>query len=755
MSISNTTTHRFTRSLCAAAVASACLSVPAVWAQDNTDDDASAGKLERIEVTARKSVESLQEVPVAITSIGEMELAEKGIENITEIQQFSPNTTLQMSRGTNSTLTAFIRGVGQQDPVWGFEPGVGIYIDDVYISRPQGAVLDLYDVERIEVLRGPQGTLYGKNTIGGAIKYITKKMSGDTELAVNATIGTASQRDLKVSGQVPVTDNLYFGFAVASLQRDGFGTFLEAPEGQDRENYNKDILAGRFTLEYQATDDLFFRLSYDKTRDESNAKGGYRLVDSLLTDAPQPDSVYDSYTSLPTWNKVDLEGMSLTVDWNINDFWAFKSVTATREGDSPTNIDFDNTPLPIFDVPAKYTDEQFTQEFQLNYAASNMTAVAGVYFYDAEACGIYDANLVAFGIALEQSGCTDTTSYAIYGQTSYDFTEQWSVTAGLRYTKDEKDGVVNAATLLGLNYPESGWVDGYVRPDNAGTTVIDDTESWSRVTPRLGVEYMYSRDTMFYASYSQGFKSGMYNPRATFYQEPAAPEVVDSYEVGFKSDITDNFRLNATAFWLDYTDRQYVVNVPSDDLAEPTQRIANVGESEASGIEVDFTYVVTDALTVTGSLGTIDAEFTEVRSVDADGNPIDLSDNFVISNTPEYTANLAANYTVTTGIGDIVFNANYYYRDDYELFESPDPLLAQEGYGLVNASATWYSDDGKWQVGLHGKNLTDEEYRVGGYNFTGGRDENGNLLPGLGGDTTLIGYYGDPRTVHLNVGYRF
>ncbi|GAC12940.1 TonB-dependent receptor [Aliiglaciecola lipolytica] len=736
-------------SIIASAVTLSCLS-----GQLAAQEESKAG-LERIEVTARKTVESLQEVPVSVTSLGAAEMLEKGMSVMTEIQQQSPNTTLQVSRGTNSTLTAFIRGVGQQDPVWGFEPGVGVYIDDVYISRPQGAVLDLFDLERVEVLRGPQGTLYGKNTIGGAIKYVTKKMSGDTEFNINATVGSYSQKDLKVMGQIPLSDNFYFGFAVATLNRDGFGEFLVAPAGEDTENYNKDVLAARFTLEYQANEDLFFRFNYDKTRDDSNAKGGYRLTDSILTDAPQPDSVYDSYSSLPTWNKVETEGMSLTVEWDINDSWAFKSVTATREGDSPTNIDFDNTPLGIFDTPATYTDEQISQEFQLNYVGDGVTFVSGAYYYDAEACGIYDAYLMAFGISIEQSGCTDTKSLAVYGQASYDITDKLSTTLGLRYTKDEKHGVVDAGVRLGQAYPNSGWVDGYVRPDYPANIVIDDTESWSRFTPRVGLEYALTDSTMFFGSYSQGFKSGMYNPRATFFQPAAAPEIVDSYEIGMKSDITDSFRLNATLFKLDYTDRQYVVNVPSDDLSEPTQRIANVGESDANGIEIEMTYVAAEGLTFTSALGTIDAEFTQVFSVDAAGNPIDLSDNFVISNTPDFTFNAGVNYAFTTDVGDFVFNGNYYYRDDYELFESPDELLRQEGYGLVNLSLVWYSDDGQWNAGLHAKNVTDEEYRVGGYNFTGGRDANGDLLPGLGGDTTLIGYYGDPRTFHLTVGYSF
>ena len=743
----------FCRTACAIAVSSALLVPVSVMAQESGSEETRG--LERIEVTARKTVETLQEVPVSITSIGAAELAENGMSVMTEIQQFSPNTTLQVSRGTNSTLTAFIRGVGQQDPVWGFEPGVGIYIDDVYIARPQGAVLDLFDLERVEVLRGPQGTLYGKNTIGGAIKYVTKKMSGETEFSFDATVGSYSQRDLKVMGQIPLSDKLYLGVAAAKLTRDGFGKFLIAPEGQDRENYNKDLFSARLTLEYQANEDVFIRFNYDKTKDDSNAKGGYRLVDSILTEAPQPTSVYDSYSSLPTWNEVDLEGMSLTVNWDVNENWTFKSVTASREGDSPTNIDFDNTPLAIFDVPAKYTDEQFSQEFQLNYSGEDITLVSGFYYYDAEACGIYDAYLMAFGISIEQSGCTDTESYAVYAQTSYDINDKWSTTLGLRYTKDEKQGKVDAGVRVGQAYPETGWVAGYVRPDYPENLVIDDKESWSRFTPRVGVEYQDSEDTMFFASYSQGFKSGMYNPRANFPQPAAAPEIVDSFELGVKSDLTDTFRFNATAFYLDYTDRQYVVNVPSEDLSEPTQRIANVGESEASGLEVEVTYLATENLTINAALGTIDAEFTEVRAVDAEGNSIDLSDNFVISNTPEYTFNLGLNYEVQADIGDFVFNANYYYRDDYELFEAPDELLQQDGYGLINMSINWYSNESEWHAGLHFKNLSDEEYRVGGYNFTGGRDADGNLLPGLGGDTTLVGYYGDPRTVHLTVGYRF
>jgi iron complex outermembrane receptor protein len=758
----------FSRSCCAIAVSAALIAPLSLSAQEaNSQAVAEKGKLERIEVTARKTVESLQEVPIAVTSIGAAELGEKGISVLTEIQQFSPNTTLQNSRGTNSTLTAFIRGVGQQDPLWGYEPGVGIYIDDMYVARPQGAVLDLLDVERIEVLRGPQGTLYGKNTIGGAIKYVTKAMSGDPSLNIQGTVGSYSQSDLKVTGQYPlIEDKLYVGFGYANLNRDGFGEYLiSALPDQDSENYNKDLTAARLTLEFRPQDNLFFRLSWDKTEDDSNAKGGYRLLPSLLTDAPVPDSVYDSYTSLPTENKVELEGISLTANWDYSDNLSFKYIGSMRESYSPTNIDFDNTPLDIFDVPAIYDDENTTHEVQANYRGDGYSIVGGVYYYDGESCGQFEAILgflgrAAFGVpglTREVSGCNNSNSIAAYAQGSFDLSDKLSLTLGARFTDEEKQATVFNGLQFTNVYPESGWIPGYVRPagdlvpqvlgsDSNGDGILDAPakQSWSRFTPRVGLEYQANDNLMVFASYSQGFKSGTYNPRATLNEPAADPEIVDSIEVGMKSDWSDNLRANITLFSLDHKDRQYIGVIPSADASVLNQYLSNVAATSATGIEAEITYVASENLSFDFALGTYNSKIEENNAV-----PPLLG----ISNTPDYTANFAVNYVMQTDIGDLVFNANYYYRDDYRLFEDSN-LLAEKGYGMVNLSVSWQSVDGNWYASLNGKNLTDEEYLVGGYNFVGVNPD-GSYIPGLGGDTTLIGYYGDPRTVSFTVGYRF
>lgn len=772
------TQYSFSKTLCAAAVAMACVGLPA-HAQDADTTENKRGTLERIEVTARKTVETLQEVPVSITSVGSVELAEKGISVLTEIQQFSPNTTLQTSRGTNSTLTAFIRGVGQQDPLWGYEPGVGIYVDDVYIARPQGAVLDLLDVQRIEVLRGPQGTLYGKNTIGGAVKYVTKEMSGDMQFNLEGTVGSYSQRDVKTTGQIPlIEDTVYLGFGYANLNRDGFGEYLvSALDGQDKENYNKDLWAARLTLEVHPTEDLFFRIGWDKTEDTSNAKGGYRLLPSLLTDAPVPDSKYDSYTSMPTWNKVEIEGYNWLVRYNLTDNMELKYVGSHRESYSPTNIDFDNTPLDIFDVPAEYDDSNDTHEIQANYSGTDFSLVSGVYLYDGESCGNFDAILGVYGRSLglpgltrEVTGCNNSESWAVYTQLNYDFSEKLSMSVGARYTDEEKSAYVNNGLVYANTYPSTGWVDGYVRPDGQlvpqvlgvdsdgdGTLDAPKVESWSRFTPRLGLEYQYSDDIMLFASYSQGFKSGTFNPRATINEPAVNPEIVDSYELGMKADWTDSLRTNVTLFSLDHKDRQYISVLAGASATDLQQILGNVGESNAQGIEAEITYAASEYLTFDLALGYIDAEFETVIEETESGS-VNIADRFSISNTPEYTANFAANYLIESSVGDFVVNASYYYRDDYSLFEQ-DNLLNQDGYGIVNVSVTWQSDDGSWYAGLHGKNLTDEEYLVGGYQFVTpdptDPSDTSKYQPGLGGDNTLIGYYGDPRTIHLTVGYRF
>jgi len=247
--------------------------VPAV-AQES---EQSARAIEEVVVTARRRTETIQDVPVAITAFSGDELAAVGAQDITYLNQSTPNVTIERTRSTNHTLSAFIRGVGQQDPVAGFEPGVGIYLDDVYLNRPQGAVLEIYDVERVEVLRGPQGTLYGRNTIGGAVKYVTRRLAAEPEAKLEITAGSYDQLDVVGTFSLPLSDQLAVGASVAQFRRDGFG---ENRVQQGVENYDKDMQAARVSLEWTPSDAVFVRLSGDYTDDDSDPRNGHRLIDA-------------------------------------------------------------------------------------------------------------------------------------------------------------------------------------------------------------------------------------------------------------------------------------------------------------------------------------------------------------------------------------------------------------------------------------------------------------------------------------------
>lgn len=708
--------------------------------------------LEEIVVTARRRAENIQDVPVAVSAFDSASLERQGIKDITELQQRLPNTTLQVSRATNSTLTAYIRGIGQQDPLWGFEPGVGIYVDDVYIARPQGAVLDVLDVESVEVLRGPQGTLYGKNTIGGALKYQTRRLGNEPTLNIKGRAGNYGQRDMIVSGSAPlIEDRLFVGIGVAYLQRDGYGEFRNT--GDD--NYDKDVKSGHLKVEWSALDNLLLTISADKTEDDSNPRGGHRLTPSLITGQQPYDDVYDSDTSLGMKNEVETEGLSARLAWQINDQLEFKSITASREGYTYTSIDFDATASNSFDVPAFYDDEQFTQEFQLNYADAELSLVSGLYYFEGDACGAFDVILGQFGITLENGGCVETQSYSAYAQASYDYNEAWSFSLGGRYTTDQKEAAVYRYVYPGEKLPDQSGSVFAVQSD-----FLDD-EDWAEFSPHVGVQYRFDDRTMAYASYTSGFKSGGFDMRANQSVNPSAhepfdPEIVKSYEVGLKSTFWDSrLRMNAALFYNDYQDMQVTVQraVGASDFAS---QVINAGESRMTGFELETVASLTDNLTLTAVLGYIDAEFVELNTYDPNlGQVVDVSDEWVISNTPEWNANLGLNYSVDIAGWQSDWRAALAYRDSVHIFELPS-ALDEDSYTLFNADIVFTSPDDHWLIGLHGKNLGDEEYRIAGYNFAATFDSNGSLIaPGLGGEDTVTAFYGDPRTVMLSVGYQF
>ncbi|MGX8271088.1 TonB-dependent receptor [Brevundimonas diminuta] len=708
-----------------------------------------ASNVDDVVVTARRREESLKDVPVAVTAVTSERLEQTGAADITTLQAQTPNATVQVARGTNSTLTTFIRGVGQQDPLWGFEPGVGLYVDDVYVARPQGAVLDIFDIERLEVLRGPQGTLYGRNTIGGAIKYVTKRLGSDPELTLKGAYGSYNQVDLIASGSAPITETLRIGGAIARYTRDGYGTNLNT----GAEHYNKDVTAGRLSVEWTPRDDLFFRLAGDITEDESNARHGYRLK------APTTDDVYDTRAGIGDDGYVRTRGLSLTGEWNVNDTVTLKSVTAWRDGDTKGDgIDFDGLPQPILDIPGYYADSQFTQEFQLLFQGERWQGVAGVFYMDASAEGAFDTVIGLYpsmgpglpaGLTTFTGGKVDTESFAVFADFSYDVTDQLSLSVGGRWTRDKKSVDQLRQNYLGIKSPFFG--NSSAIPAGPPSTDYTNSDTYSEFTPRVSASYKFTPELTGYASYGRGFKSGGFDMRgdASLYPETVngyQPELVDTYEIGLKGSLLDR-RINfATAlFKSEYTDQQ----ITSQFFTPPTSVVSyvdNAGSSEIWGWELEASARITDSFIPRLTLGYLDAKFNDFVTLNPlTGKRENMADQRHFQNTPDWTASLALPYSFDLGDrGSVIFTPTAAYRGATQMFETPIPLLDQESYWLYDATLMWTSPDARYRVSLAGRNLGDERYRAGGYNFPGA----------ITGDS-VIGFYGPPRTVTLSVTARF
>ncbi len=742
---------------------------------------AAVSGMEKVVVTARRRAELIQDVPGAVSAISGADLEKRAIPDITALADLVPGTTLKTSRATNTTLTAFIRGIGQQDPVAGYEQGVGVYLDDVYLARPQGALTDIYDLERIEVLRGPQGTLYGRNTIGGAIKYVTRRLSNKPTFEFKGALGNYSQQDVLFKGSMPINEMIRIGASVASFNRDGFGKNVIT--GQ--ENYNKEVGAARVSIEATPTADLFIRLAADKTDDDSLPRHGYRLTagPAPTNYAPLPgryDTRANLYKVLGHDQEVINKGVSLLVDYSINSDLSFKSISARRSSKSYSPIDFDSLDTPLFEAPTIYSDKQTSQEFQFTYTGSKFQGVAGVFFMKTNAFNEFDVLYnAAGGLALYTLDDIDGKSAAVFADISYSLSDTFNINVGGRFTEDERKARIFKRTYLGLaGSPTLGnpnALPGGV--PNTDMSKNDLNRKDTKFTPKLGFGWKMAPEHNLYGTYSEGFKGGMYDPRMDLLatggpNTPASlikrqgvnPEEVASIELGLKSNMMGNrLQTNMAVFYTDYKEVQIPGSVPTFNAQGVVTGFAglltNAGKAKIKGIELEAIARVTNQLTVSGMYSHIDAQYKEWM-VSNGTALVNVAKSAEFQNTPKNSGNLALNYEWPMAFGGnkgtLSLNNNVSYKSKVYQTEIikpagvpaldaavvPNLMLAQDGYSLWDAGLVWTSADRKVQLGLHGRNLTDKRYKVAGYNFAGFFN-------------TVTTFYGDPRTVKLTLGLKF
>ena len=746
-----------------AVVLGSLLAVPA------TSTLAQSGRvLEEIIVTAQKREQSLQDTAISMTALSSSMLQDAALPDLTSIENLVPNLNFRVgSDGGSSGVQAFIRGVGQFDFAVTTDPGVGLYVDGVYLARTIGTNLELADVHQIYVLRGPQGTLYGKNTIGGAISVVTRAPTGETEASLEATYGSDDYIGLNGYAAFPIIDDTLAGsLSVLSRQSDGWQARTGDDAGDD------DILAGRAHLNWMPSEDFTSHLIVDAAKQRQNVYPRVLenfddtqffpfLYNTFVTPDDTcctPNADIDKSNVLNQRDRDDLDSMGLawTNTWSLDAF-KLQSITGYRDMDTQIYRDSDNDPKDYFSVGTEIDHTQFSQEFIFSGLAMDdrLDWVAGLYYFEEQgdqisnvtvARGLYEALSVlppevtlpdgtpifllaqSTDLTLFYDRTQETTSYAAYFHTIYSLTEDLRLTLAARYTEEEKELTTftlkeASQTPIVAPGPTDAGACSAVRAKGNGS-VYDCKEDWGEFSPKVGLEYDISDDFMTYVSVSQGFRSGSFNgrPTATAEISVADPEILTSYEWGFKSEWLDRrLMLNGAVFYNDYEDQQFLVNRSSASLGGGLALIVdNAGDSTMAGAELEFVAVPTDGLTVYGGLGYIDAEFQEFDSVNpATGEVEDLSDR-PFQDTPEWTFNLGAQYQFDLADGaSLKLQADAYYKDD--VYYSNDEaaadfeLLHPDGFTTYNAGIIFATAEDRWQLALHARNLTDEREINGGF----------------------------------------
>lgn len=718
------------------------------WAEAGSAQVEETAVIEEITVTAQRREENLQDSPIAITAFTEASLAERLITNIAKLADFTPNvmfdTTAPIS-GLSNGAAVFIRGVGQLDFGLTTDPGVGTYIDGVYSSRSVGGVLDVLDIERIEILRGSQGTLFGRNTIGGAINITTKRPAEAFGGMAEVTVGEFDRRDFKGSIDLPVAERFRAKFALSSKNRDGFVKRVSVGDKLGDENR----LSARAAFLAQPSDDieLYATLDYSDI-DEQSAGSVLAGITEFAGDPVQglaPSSTW-AYNQLfvpanpgavpyapanfllpeddrtlatgPTGTRLESLGATLTFAWSLP-WFEFKSISSYREADGAFFRDPDNSPIQITETSnPNYSHEQFSEEVQITGALVNerLQYVLGAYLFEEEGTDdvfvpIYGAiptpdGLLGLPLHINNFVVVDNSSRAVFGQGTFAATEQMAFTFGLRYTKDEK----------GFGYRQ------YISLDPAGTLfavpLLGDgspgevADEFDELNIRIGLDYRLNDDTLLYLTYADGFKSGGFNFRYVVpRQKPLAfaPETLKSVEAGLKwQGLEDRLRINVAGFISEYKDVQ--IQLFETGGGPLTQ---NAGVADIAGLEVEIAFIPFHGLLLNAGFGYVDAKYDELNLPTtnvAQGVNLDTR----LPNTPKTTVNLSVEFSQPVRWGSAAARLDYRYTDDLFNDAQNSPFLFQDAYHTLNASLTFSTAEDKWDFSVFGTNLTDERFITSG-----------------------------------------
>jgi iron complex outermembrane receptor protein len=701
--------------------------------------------LEEIVVTARKKEESMQNVGLPVSAMSKTEIERAFARDISDLASVSPNLIIdETSQGPGGVAAIFIRGIGVADVEKNFDPAVGVVVDGIFIGANAGSLLRSIDLASIEVLRGPQGTLFGRNTIGGLINITTTQPTG--ELGAKVRVGVEDYNTWYADGifNVGITDSLAAKLTLAKRdQREGYydNVTLDKDAGKnDYESYGINLL-------WDATDDLAFEYTYKKEETDQDtppllntaqprhafcsgygycspsldkpitgdrrkiAQVGYRPV-GPLANRDNPFLVWnaDQIEQVPMDATFDTEAHTFEVRWNINENYRLDYLYGYWESEETILSNWDGTPQLLYgtDRPADY--EQDSHELRLTYdARDRLSFVLGGYLWNSE----YSIDLnsyIGFNpdfpgqfLDIYQYSNQETDSWAVFFEADYKLTDALTLTLGGRYTEDEKEsrqyGIVNTITDPFTSHPD---------------------QKWDEFTPRVGLSYNVSDDMMLFATYSNGYRSGGFNGRVgnlVEAREPYDPETVDNFEIGIKSEWLENrLRVNANVFYLEYDDKQEELQLPDDNDTGQKTVVTNAASATLQGAELDIQAFLGDGLSLRANLGYLDSEYDDFQYTDLNGDIVDLS-NLEFRRAPDWTGSFDATYEFDLGSGNMWMRGAYHYIGEHFVNVTNSPELENDEQHIFDASVN-YSING-FTFSLFGRNLTDEDGYIHGYDVAG------------------------------------
>jgi iron complex outermembrane receptor protein len=735
------------------------LGVTAAQAADGDEDT-----LQEVTVTAQFREQNLQQTPIAITAITSEILESRSQTNLAEVANQAPNVTLRPLGGSfGPAMGASIRGIGQFDFNPAMEPGVGLYVDDVYYASLTGASFDLLDLERIEILRGPQGTLAGKNSIGGSVRMVSKKATGEGGAYISGTYGSRDRVDIRASGDFTLLpDKVFMRLSGVSRSQDGYVRRLDfACANPDSTPKLPTLVAGqdcelgrqggrsyeglRAQLRYVASDNLEMTLIGDIVDDDSQGPpvtlvytleppGGATRINGVPYDNRFiPKDKYVSYATfditggvVPGYGPIHAEdrskyhgwGLSGHIDWKLGDNLSLKSISGVRKFNTYWAGDPDVSPLPLIVSVESLGHEQYSQEFRLSGQGfgSLLDYTVGAFYSDQTTT--YE-NRVSFpfiglpGYDFVGNDPVDSTTKAVFAHTEWHLTDRMNVTLGARYTDDKKvyhytrtnpDGTPNAAvgSLNGLSGEYSG----------------------GRTDYRVGTDFKLTDDSMVYAQFSTGFKGGGVNPRPYLPSQvqPFDPEEVNAFEVGSKNSFLNRrLRLNLSAFYNKFKDIQLLLiqcpqfNPPGFPDSFPCAAPQNAGDATIKGFEMETELRALDRFSMDASLSYIDFAYTRIDpQAGGPTRPTGPQIGDSIPNTPKWKYSLGMQYEapVSTG-GTLTPRLDWSWQDKQFASVNSNPLGRLGSYGLLNARLTYRNAKGDWDTALEVTNVTQEFYYVG------------------------------------------